>query len=81
MKMEKMKKYKTEYYGTNNDNIISKKEYEPEKYIVRKTNEDETITYEEITINHKLDWENTMSMYENTLIEEIEEQIKRKIRL
>lgn len=76
---EKNKKYKTEYIFRDNSEHEIKEEYKPTKYVIREIDDEkETIEYKEITINHKLEWENEKELLKSELefLEEITKERK-----
>lgn len=65
----KLKYRKNDYYMTDNDRYIVRKKYEPETVTIRELNpKTENYEYKEVTINHKLNWENTAKAIENTFL-------------
>lgn len=65
----KLKYRKNDYYMTDNDKFIIKKEYIPETITIKELNPiTEAYEYKEKTINHKLNWENTAKAIENSFL-------------
>jgi len=55
-------KYKKDYNGRDNSEYKISDPYKPTKAIIKKLNEKEQYIYEEVIINHQLDWENELEM-------------------
>ena len=65
------------YHYTRDYKEEKEKEYKGEKYTVRKLNpKTEQYEYEEILVNHKLDWENEEEMLNNNIWNEKIELLK-----
>lgn len=61
MNKTKTNKYKGDIYNGQFIAPKKRKEYQPEKHIIREFNtKTETYEYNEKIINHKLDWENEL---------------------
>lgn len=72
---KKAKYQKDAYYHTDNTRYSNKKEYQPEKTLIRIHNpKTDAFELKEIEINHKLEWENTEATLKQTLLSEESEK-------